>query len=104
MADLGDPTFWIPTAISIVAVLLFYLDMRWRIKREEKTSVEMAQMIRVLKQELELFRKQAEGGHLTSQELQKQKALQSQSDTIWKGVMNALKAAKLVKEVFGDET
>jgi len=30
MVDLSDPTFWIPTIISLIAVSLAYLDMRRR--------------------------------------------------------------------------
>jgi ATP-dependent Zn protease len=99
MADLSDPTFWIPTAISIVAVLLFYLDMRGRIKREEKASTEMAQMMKVLKDELDLFRSQRQAGKVTSQDIAKQE----QIDATWKNILSALKAAKLFKEVFGDD-
>ena len=103
MADLGDPTFWIPTAISMVAVVLLYLDMRGRIKREETTSTELAQLVKVMREELELFRKQTQGGQLTTQELLRQRTLQSQSDATWKNLTNLLKTAKLFKEVWGED-
>jgi hypothetical protein len=103
MADLSDPAFWIPTAISIIAVVLFYLDMRWRIKREEKASGELAQVVVLLKEELDLFRKQERGGQLSSHELQRQRDLPSQTDIALKNLVTGLKALKLAKEILGEE-
>lgn len=38
MADLSDPTFWIPTIISLIAVGLTYVDIRRRIAQDRAAS------------------------------------------------------------------
>jgi hypothetical protein len=77
--------------------------MRWRIKKDERASTEMAQVMKLMHEELELFRKQIQTGQLTSQDLIRQKNLQTQNDQAWKNVLNFLKAAKLAKDVLGSE-
>lgn len=42
--------------VSIVAVVLAYVDMRRRLKQEREFSQEMARLINTLREELQLFR------------------------------------------------
>jgi CTP-dependent riboflavin kinase len=105
LVDLSDPT-WIIAAASIVAVALSYYDMRKRIKREQQASGELAEVMKIMREQLVLFRKQIQNGQLSLQDTQRQQNLQNQNEVAWKNVLNGLKAAKLAKDILsglGDE-
>lgn len=38
MVDLSDPTFWIPTIIPVIAIILTYVDMRRRYAQDRAAS------------------------------------------------------------------
>lgn len=40
MADINDPTFWIPVLVSVVAVVPLYLDL-WNRRRESRIEMEL---------------------------------------------------------------
>jgi hypothetical protein len=50
MVDLSDPTFWIPTAISLVIVALMYWDIRNRLSKD-KDAVQTALKLRTKQRE-----------------------------------------------------
>lgn len=76
--------------------------MRWRVKKEQAASASMAQMVNLMREELDLFRKQIQSGHLSSQEIERQKLLQRQGELQWRKTLDAIKGlkwlAKLAKE------
>ncbi len=101
-----DPVFWIPTAVSAIAVTLFYLDMRGRVKTSETSSRSMLTLINLMRQELTLFRSQIQASNMKSIDLAKQKALQGEQDRKWKETFNTIKALKGFAEIaslFGDK-
>ena len=102
-SDLSDPTFWIPTVISIVAVVLFYVDMRWRLKQEQAASISMLGLISAMREELQLFREQLSKGKLTSEELERQKLLQGKQEHQWRIARDFFKGIGRLLERSEDE-
>jgi len=83
MTDL-DLTFVLPfsvsivtAVISIVTVVLAYYDMKKRLKQEHDFSQSMADLVKTLKEELQLFRNQSS----TSIDLERQKLLARKEET-----------------------
>jgi hypothetical protein len=72
----------ITVSVSIIAVAITYVDMRKRLKQEEKFSKSMANLINTLREELELFRKQS----MTSEEIKKQELLFKREQQQWKQI------------------
>jgi hypothetical protein len=67
-------------SVSIIAVIIAYVDMRRRLKAEREFNRSMAELVNTLREELELFRKQSK----TSEDLERQKLLAQQSQQQWK--------------------
>ncbi len=103
ISNLSDPTFWIPTLISIIAVFLFYIDMRHRLKQEQEASKSMLNLINVMREELNLFREQITKGRLTNEELERQKLLQRQQEQKWRQAKDIFKGIKWLAEIVGAE-
>ena len=64
-ADLANLTFWIPTIIAAALVVIAYIDMRSRLRQGDEASKAMISLIKVMREELELFQKQNETGRST---------------------------------------
>ena len=103
ISNLSDPTFWIPTLISIIAVFLFYIDMRQRLKQEQEASKSMLNLINVMREELNLFIEQITKGRLTNEELERQKLLQRQQEQKWRQAKDIFKGIKWLAEIVGAE-
>jgi hypothetical protein len=69
-------------SVSIIAVVLTYVDMRRRLKQEREFSKSMATLVNTLREELELFRKQSK----TSEDLKRQELLFKQGQQQWKQI------------------
>jgi hypothetical protein len=74
--------------ISIVAVILTYVDMRRRLKQEREFSMSMADLINTLREELEIFRKQS----ITSGKSKRQQLLAQREDKQWSRMKDVAKA------------
>lgn len=70
MADFDLP-FILTLSVSIVAVIVSYIDMRRRLKQERELSQLMANLINTLREELKLFKKQSK----TSEDIKRRKRL-----------------------------
>lgn len=81
MSDFDLP-FIVTISVSIIAVVLTYVDMRRRLKREREFSKSMANLINTLREELQLFRKQS----MTSEDIERQKLLFKQGQQQWKQI------------------
>jgi hypothetical protein len=55
-----DLPFVLTISVSIIAVVITYVDMRRRLKQEREFSKSMANLINTLREELQLFRKPTE--------------------------------------------
>ena len=66
-----DLAFGLSLSVSIIAVVLTYVDMRRRLKQEREFSQSMADLLKTLKEELELFRKHSS----TTEDIERQKLL-----------------------------
>lgn len=86
MADFDLP-FAVTISVSIIAVVLAYVDMRRRLKAERDFNKSMAKLVNTLREELELFRKQSK----TSEDLERQKLLAQQSQQQWKQLKDVAK-------------
>ena len=84
-----DLPFAITISISIIAVILTYVDMRRRLKQERESSLQMANLINTLREELELFRKQSK----TSEDLRRQELLFKKEKQQWKQITDIFKGA-----------
>ena len=93
MADL-DVAFALTLSVSIVAVILSYVDMRRRLKQEREASQSMANLIKTLKEELELFRKQSK----TNEDVERQKLLVLREQQQWKQIVDVGKAIGWILE------
>jgi len=77
-----DLPFILTISVSIIAVVITYVDMRRRLKQEQEFSKSMANLINTLREELELFRKQS----MTSEDLKRQELLFKQGQQQWKQI------------------
>jgi ABC-type transport system involved in cytochrome bd biosynthesis fused ATPase/permease subunit len=80
--------------VSIIAVVTAYVDMRRRLKAEREFNKSMAKLVNTLREELELFRKQSK----TSEDLERQKHLASQSQRQWNQLKDVAKAIGWILE------
>ena len=74
--------------ISIAAVILTYIDMRRRLKKEREFSKSMAKLINTLREELQLSRKKS----MTKDELKRQKLLAQKEQQQWNHMKDVAKA------------
>jgi len=98
-----DPTFWLPLAVSIIAVILFYIDMRRRFKQEQDSSKALAELVSSMREELKLFRKQLEGSALSRTELERQKLLAQREQQQWKKIRDIGKTIGWILEHSEDD-
>jgi hypothetical protein len=95
-----DLAFARSLSVSIIAVVLTYIDMRKRLKQERKFSKSMANLINTLREELELFRKQS----MTSEDLTRQELLFKQGQQQWKQITDIGKLIGwVIKQAQNDE-
>ena len=87
-------------SVSIIAVILSYIDMRRRLKQEQEASQSMAELINTLREELELFRKRS----MTNEELQRQKVLVQREKQQWKQITDIGKAIGWILEYSEDKS
>jgi uncharacterized protein YoxC len=80
--------------VSIIAIIVAYVDMRKRLKAEREFNESMAKLVNTLREELELFRKQSK----TTEDLERQKNLASQSQQQWNRVKDIAKAIGWILE------
>jgi hypothetical protein len=98
MVDLSDPTFWIPTVISIIAVIITLIEVRHAMK-QEKLSKTMLDLVNDMRKELRIFRVQANKSSLSSEELKKQQLLLREQEQKWKQVNDLAKGFKWFVEM-----
>jgi len=80
--------------ISIVAVILAYVDMRRKLRQEREFSRSMADLIGTLREELELFRKQS----ITGNESKRQQLLTQRENEQWSRLKDVAKAIGWILE------
>jgi hypothetical protein len=73
--------------VSVVAVILTYVDMRKRLSQEQEFSKSMATLITTLREELKLFRKPS-----SSNDIEKQKLLFKKEQHQWNQLKDVAKA------------
>lgn len=88
-----DLPFVVTISVSIIAVVLTYVDMRRRLKQEREFSQSMANLVNTLREELELFRKQSK----TNEDLKRQELLIQQGQQQWNQIKDI---GKLIGWVF----
>lgn len=99
MSDL-DVASALTLSVSIIAVILSYIDMRRRLKQEQEASQSMAELINTLREELELFRKRS----MTNEELQRQKVLVQREKQQWKQITDIGEAIGWILEYSEDKS
>jgi len=85
-----DLPFALSLSVSIIAVAITYIDMRKRLKQEREFSQQMANLIKTLREELELFRKESK----TSEDLKRQELLAKKEKQQWKQLTDIAKGIK----------
>jgi hypothetical protein len=75
-----DLAFALSLSVSIIAVVLTYVDMRRRLKQEREFSKSMVELINTLREELQLFRKQSKA----NEDLELLRILMETEDRQWK--------------------
>jgi hypothetical protein len=91
MANLYDPTFWIPTVISLVAVVLAYMDIRRRQTQDRIASQATLSFIATLKRELQLVRNQLAQGFVSNELLAQQRLAQKREQDAWNRLVDIAK-------------
>jgi hypothetical protein len=91
--------FTLSLSVSIIAVVLTYVDMRRRLKQEREFSQSMANLINTLKEELQLFRKQSSA----NMDLELLKILTEREQQQWKRIIELGKATGIFKHTTDDE-
>ena len=93
MADL-DVTFLLTFGVSLVAVIISYVDMRRRFKKQQEFSKSFVGLVNTLREELQLFRKKS----MTSDDLKRQKLLAQKEQQQWKRMSDIAKAIGWILE------
>jgi sensor domain CHASE-containing protein len=94
-----DLPFILSLLVSIIAVVLTYIDMRRRLRQEQKLSKSLAEVITTLREELRLFRKKS----LTNEDLERQKLLAKREKQQWTQMKDVAKAVGwLLEHAEGD--
>lgn len=83
-------------------VILFYIDMRRRLKQEQDASKSMWDLISIMREELTLFREQIGRGRLSNEEFERQKLLQRQQEQKWRQARDIFKGIKWLAENVDD--
>lgn len=73
--------------VSIVAVILTYIDMRRRLNQEREFSKSMARLIDTLREELQLFRKKS----MTNEDMERQNLLARREQQQWNRMKDVAK-------------
>jgi len=94
-----DLAFTLSLSVSIIAVVLTYVDMRRRLKQEREFSRGMAELINIMREELQLFRKQSS----INMDLEFLKILTQREELAFKRVMELGKATGMFKHPKTDE-
>jgi len=97
LSDLDLP-FVLTLGVSIVAVILTYIDMRRRLKQQQDFSKSFVKLVNTLREELKLFRKQSKGVSATGQELEKQKILAQKEQQQWNQLKDIAKGIGWILE------
>jgi hypothetical protein len=99
MNNLSDPSFWIPTAIALSAVVLAYFDLRRKQQQDRmtaqqtiKTSRQTISLLATLIQEMELMRVSALSSQLSNQQTKQQALLQKKEQDEWNRLKDVGKA------------
>jgi len=83
-----DLPFVLTISVSVVAVILAYIDMRRRLEQERKFSQSMANLINTFREELKLFRKKS----MTSEDVERQKLLAQREQQQWNRMKDVAQA------------
>jgi len=75
-------------SISIIAVVISYMDMRRRLDQEREFSQLMANLINTLREELKLFKKQS----MTNKDIERQKLLAQREQQQWNRMRDVAQA------------
>ena len=97
--EINDLAFWIPTIISIIAVILFYVDMRWRLKQDHDASKSMLNLIQLMSHEHKLFREERSLGRLSNESLAQQKLLQEQQKLQLRQTLATIQGIKWLADI-----
>jgi len=89
-----DLPFVLTLSVSVIAVILTYVDMRRRLTQEREFSQSMAKLINTLREELKLLRKQS----MTSEDIQRQKLLAQREQQQWNRMKDFAKAIGWILE------
>lgn len=85
---MADVTFLLTFGVSLVAVILSYIDIRIRLKQQREFSKSFAKLVNTLREELKLFRKQSK----TSEDIRRQKILAQREQQQWNQIKDVAKA------------
>ena len=102
MVDL-DVTFLLTFGISLVTAILFYVDMRRRLKEQQEFSKLFMKLLDTLREELKLFKKHSKGVSTTKQELEREKILAQRERQQWKQIKDVAKAIGWILEHTEDD-
>jgi hypothetical protein len=95
MSDFDLP-FILIISVSIIAVVITYVDMRRRLKQEREFNKTMANLVNTMRQELELFRK-------PNKDLARQQLLAQREKQQWKQITDIAKGIGWVFEHAEDD-
>jgi hypothetical protein len=95
MSDFDLP-FILIISVSIIAVVITYVDMRRRLKQEREFNKTMANLVNTMRQELELFRK-------PNEDLARQQLLAQREKQQWKQITDIAKGIGWVFEHAEDD-
>jgi len=93
----------ITVCVSIIAVILAYVDMRRRLKEQQEFSKLFMKLLDTLREELKLFKKQSKGVSSTKQELAREKLLAQREGQQWKQIKDVGKAIGWILEHTEDD-
>ncbi len=93
----------VTVCVSIIAVILAYVDMRRRLKEQQEFSKLFMKLLDTLREELKLFKKQSKGVSSTKQELAREKLLAQREGQQWKQIKDVGKAIGWILEHSEDD-
>lgn len=102
MADFNLP-FVLTLSVSIIAVILSYVDIRRRLEEQQEFSKLFMKLLDTLREELKLFKKHSKGISTTRQELEREKILAQREQQQWKQIKDVARAIGWILEHTEDD-
>jgi hypothetical protein len=103
MSSVSDLSFWVPALISVAAVVLSYVDLRFRQKQEKAASRATTDLILAMRQEIQILQRRIEIGATNNELIRQQELAHRQEQEAWNRLKDVAKGVGWLLERASEE-